>query len=117
MFSSRKSPVLAFSVVAAFGLAILVAQQSPTSGPFTEAQAAAGRTAYQENCASCHLADMAGRNEAPQLAGSNFMNTWGSRSTRDLVALIQTSMPPGNAGGLSPETYADLAAFILAANG
>ncbi len=105
------------TIITTFGLAILVAQQTPTAGPFTAAQAAAGRTAYQENCASCHLPDMAGRNEAPQLAGSNFMNTWGNRSTRDLVALIQTSMPPGNVGGLNPETYVDLAAFILAANG
>ena len=52
---------------------------------YTAAQAAAGRAAYQASCASCHLPDLAGRNEAPQLAGNNFMNTWRARTTRDLL--------------------------------
>ena len=34
------------------------------------AQATAGQTAYEANCASCHVADLGGRNEAPQLAGA-----------------------------------------------
>ncbi|MGD0436526.1 MAG: PQQ-binding-like beta-propeller repeat protein, partial [Bryobacteraceae bacterium] len=108
---------LALTMGVAFGLTMLIAQQNQTAGPFTAAQAAAGRAAYAENCSSCHLPDMAGRNEAPQLAGSNFMNTWRNRGTRDILALISGSMPPGNVGGLSPEDYADLVAFILAANG
>jgi len=117
MFSLKKRPALALTIGVAFGLTMLIAQQNQTAGPFTAAQAAAGRAAYAENCSSCHLPDMAGRNEAPQLAGSNFMNTWRNRGTRDILALISGSMPPGNVGGLSPEDYADLVAFILAANG
>ncbi|HEX4595361.1 MAG TPA: PQQ-binding-like beta-propeller repeat protein [Bryobacteraceae bacterium] len=99
------------------GVMLLVAQQRVATGPFTAAQAASGRAAYQENCSGCHLPDLAGRNEAPPLAGSNFMNTWGARTTRELLALIQTTMPPGRAGALSPETYAEIGAFILQANG
>jgi alcohol dehydrogenase (cytochrome c) len=97
-----------------FTLAISV---TAATGPFTADQSTAGRAAYQANCESCHLPDLAGRNEAPQLAGSNFISTWGSRSTRDLIGFIKATMPPGNEGGLDAETYVSIAAFLLEANG
>src|SRR5580704_5145051 len=84
---------------------------------FTAEQAAAGRAAYQTNCASCHLPDLAGRNEAPALAGSNFFNHWAERSTGDLLDLIQSSMPPGAAGRLGQQTYVEITAYILESNG
>jgi len=101
-----------------FGVAALfvIAVQGQPRGPFTSQQAAAGRAAYQAHCASCHLADLAGRNEAPPLAGSNFMNVWRDRSTRELFTYIQT-MPPGSAGKLDQQTYLEVTAFILEANG
>ena len=40
---------------------------------WTADQAAAGRAAYLGNCASCHLPNLSGRNEAPQLSGGNFL--------------------------------------------
>ncbi len=76
-----------------------------------------GLAAYQTNCASCHLPDLAGRNEAPQLAGGNFMNAWRGRTVGELIRYIQTTMPPSNAGGLSDEAYTSIAAFLLRANG
>jgi PQQ-dependent dehydrogenase (methanol/ethanol family) len=79
-------------------------------------QAETGRGVYQARCAGCHGPDLGG-NEGPALAGSNFVATWGSRVARELVNTIQTTMPPGNAGGLGEETSVNLAAFILAANG
>jgi len=74
-----------------------------------------GRIAYQAKCSNCHATDMGG-NEAPQLAGSNFMAAWGTRTSGDLVKYIQTAMPPGNAT-LGEEGSLNLTAFILAANG
>ena len=75
------STVLALVLGAAL---TLFAGQAPPSPPpaspvFTTAQAAAGQASYQTNCASCHLVDLAGQNEAPQLAGANFMTTWRAR--------------------------------------
>jgi alcohol dehydrogenase (cytochrome c) len=97
---------------------ILTGQQPAiATGPFTAAQADAGRTAYQANCAGCHGADLGGRNDASQLAGSLFMGSWGGRTTRDLVAFMQGAMPPANAGGLGEATYLNIAAFILDSNG
>ncbi len=111
-----KKASLAMMLAAAAGAILLYGQQRP-AGPFTAAQATAGRSAYQENCSGCHLPDLAGRNEAPPLAGGNFMNTWGGRTTRELLALIQTTMPPGSPGALGADTYAEIAAFILQSNG
>ena len=82
----------------------------------TMAQAEAGRALFQSRCASCHATDLGG-GEGPQLAGSNFMVGWGSRTARELVNTIRTTMPPANPGSLDEAASVNLAAFILAANG
>ena len=82
----------------------------------TMQQAEAGRALYQARCSGCHAPDLGG-SEAPQLAGSNFITAWGTRTARELVAYIQVSMPPGNAGSLGEGNSVNIAAFILAANG
>ena len=100
-------------------LAIVTSTAAPNlaKAQFTAAQATAGATAYQTNCSSCHAADLGGRNEAPQLAGSNFVAQWGTRTAGELVSYMQTSMPPTNPGGLGAAVYADLGAYILQSNG
>src|SRR5215208_1373478 len=80
------------------------------------AQIAAGRTSYQTSCAGCHMPDLGGRNEAPQLAGANFMSTWRTRSTRDLFEFTQSTMPPSGAS-LPIDQYLNIIAYILQANG
>ncbi|HYB96618.1 MAG TPA: PQQ-binding-like beta-propeller repeat protein [Vicinamibacterales bacterium] len=96
-------------------------QAQPAAPPaaraiFTAAQAAAGQATYATECASCHLSDLAGQNEAPQLAGPNFRRTWGTRTTRELIEYMQATMPPGRPS-LAEQDYINLAAFILRANG
>ena len=91
-----------------------VAQQPP-AGPYTAAQATAGRAAYQTNCASCHAPDLSGR-EGPQLAGSNFIRQWGDKTAGELINFIRATMPPGAGGSLPDQTYTNVAAFILDAN-
>ncbi len=93
----------------------IVAGQQPAA-VFTADQAAAGRAAYQASCAGCHMPDLAGRNEAPQLAGNNFMNTWRGRTTRDLFEYIESTMPPTGAN-LGAEQYLVITAYLLQANG
>ena len=82
----------------------------------TTQQAEAGRALFQARCASCHATDLGG-GEGPQLAGSNFIVGWGTRTPRELVTTIRTSMPPANPGSLDEAASINLAAFILAANG
>src|SRR5579883_696466 len=89
--------------------------QPRAPGPYTAAQASAGQAAYQTRCAGCHAPDLTGR-EGPQLAGGTFMSQWGDKTVGDLIGFMRATMPPGGAP-LSEETYVDLAAYILDANG
>ena len=97
---TRASWLLAAVFAAALGI-VVTGQQPAATAVFTLEQAAAGRAAYNANCASCHRPDLGGFNEAPQLAGGNFMNTWRERTMANLVARIDETMPPGNAGAVS----------------
>jgi len=89
------------------------------AGPFTEGQSAAGRASYFANCAGCHQPDLRGANEARPLVGPDFMRTWGSRTAQELVAFLGVAMPPPPSapGSLGLQSYVNLAAFLLQANG
>ena len=107
--SLRWRCLLAFAAV----LTNSSAGQAPAAAPsYTAAQATAGQASYQANCASCHLPDLAGQNEAPPLRGANFMTTWRARTTRDLVDYMQATMPPGRRASAEGD-YVNIAAFIL----
>ena len=86
------------------------------SVPYTAGQAAAGRSAYAEHCAECHLETMVGSFEAPELAGPNFLNFWGGRSVGELLEVTIT-MPPDEEESLGDEVYASIVAYILRQNG
>src|SRR5262249_41609907 len=108
-------PMVALGLSAPIGFVLVAGQQAPAA-VYSAAQAAAGRTVYQASCASCHMPDLAGRHQAPQLAGDNFMNTGRTRTTRDLFEFIQSTMPP-TGESLSADQYLAVTAFILQANG
>jgi len=112
----RNQPVLVLIAIASCSL-LLAGQQAPAAGRYTAAQAAAGRTTYQAQCASCHQPDLKGQGDAAQLAGSEFIEAWGRRSTRELLSFMQLTMPPARPGALSQEEYTNVAAFILQSNG
>src|SRR5262245_46987179 len=111
----RTNILLPAAILAACAAIIVSAQQSPQSAIYTSEQASAGRTIYQAECASCHASDLRGNNEAPPLAGTDFMNTWRNRSAAELLTHAET-MPPGRAT-LSADQYLALVAFVLQSNG
>jgi alcohol dehydrogenase (cytochrome c) len=114
MAARIKSLLIGFALVAAYGV-MLTSQQAPAAGgPFTAAQAANGRTAYQASCASCHGADLRG---VPPLAGDAFIGPWSKRTTRELFAAIRETMPSDRPGALPEQTYLDIVAFLLESNG
>jgi len=94
-----------------------IAQTELAIGPFTAAQAENGRKAYAAHCAACHQANLQGQGEALPLAGRQFMAGWSNRTTQDLYNLLHASMPLGAPDSLDDQTYANLTAFILYANG
>jgi alcohol dehydrogenase (cytochrome c) len=104
--------------MAACGVVLVAGQRQPSApGPFSAAQAQAGRDAYEANCSSCHRPDLRGSGEAPALAGANFITAWRDLSTKDLYDRIRLSMPPGAIGSLGDSTYLAIVAHILQFNG
>src|SRR5271165_7162073 len=66
-------------------------------GVYTDAQAKRGKQAYDENCASCHRADLTGFS-APPLKGDLFMDRWREFKLDVLYTLIKNTMPNGAPG-------------------
>ncbi len=73
----------------------------PGDALFTSAQAVAGKTAYERNCASCHGANVDDGNSAPPLRGAAFLGKYGGKPAADLFTYVSTKMPPGNPGSIS----------------
>ena len=97
------------------GAALAAAQ--PAQGIHTAGQAENGRAAYTRSCAICHRTDLRGNFEAPPLAGPNFLGFWGDLTPLELVERIRDTMPPDRPGRLGDETYLDIVAYLLEANG
>ncbi len=95
----------------------LTAQEPGQTGGFTPAQATRGGEVYERVCASCHRTDFQGSFEAPPLAGANFLNLWGDLTAAALFDSISVSMPPDRPGRLGDQTYVDIVAYLLQANG
>lgn len=99
------------------GLWATVAAPSAQTGSYTVEQAAAGRAAYERECAECHQTTLQGSFEAPPLAGDSFLQFWGDQRARDLLERTRSSMPPGRPGGLAEDAYVAIVAYLLQANG
>lgn len=94
------------------------AAQSAQSGPapqYTAAQAAAGKTAFDADCAVCHGNTLRNGTMGPPLAGEAFRSVWAGRPARELFDAAKT-MPPANPGSLPDATYASILAYILQMN-
>ncbi len=98
-------------------LASGAALSQPSATRYTAEQADAGRAAYAASCAACHQANLRGEGDALPLTGKAFMSVWGKRTAKDLFDTLHASMPYGNAGSLDTQTYTNITAFILQANG
>ena len=116
----RRLPVATAALYIAGGLTVPVAfaaGQPAQDGIHTTEQAENGRAVYTRSCAICHRTDLQGNFESPPLAGPNFLNFWGDRTPQELVERIRVTMPPDRPGRLGDETYLDIAAYLLQANG
>ena len=106
----------AFVVAAAAVGGCGIEAQAQDGAGYTEDQARAGQLAYESVCASCHMANLQGDFEAPELAGPNFLNRWGGREVNELFLHMQASMPPAGRKP-SDESFTDIIAYLLERNG
>ncbi len=104
--SSAKHVILAVAALAVAGAAVAAGGKDAPSP---------GRTAYLANCAGCHGESLVGQFGKP-LTGPGFVATWVAMPDA-LRAYIGKAMPPANPGGLPAQTYDDIVAYLLAANG
>jgi mono/diheme cytochrome c family protein len=85
---------------------------------FTKEQADRGQSAYQSNCQDCHGGNLDdGEFGGAPLKGSYFAQHWASGEVASLIGYMKLRMPPDRPGRLSPQTYTDVAAYILSRNG
>ncbi len=85
---------------------------------FTEEQVQRGKSIYQRNCQDCHGSTLDnGEFGGAPLKGSYFRQHWGSGDVSALFGYVNTLMPPDRPVQLSPQSYADLTAFLLSNNG
>lgn len=111
-------PCLTFAILVLFPLS----HAQPGSaiiwqGMYTQAQAERGLAAYSESCTSCHAADLRGNSNSPSLLGMSFMFLWEGKSVGELYEQVRSNMPVDRPGALGNQTYADIIAYMLQANG
>ncbi len=116
----RLGCISALTALPGFGVtAQAQAQGLFDSGPvsFTAAQAARGKSAYNDNCSSCHGGNLDDGQFGPPVKGPAFRAQWHSQSAAALFSLAATTMPPAAPDSLDGQSYADIEAYILQQNG
>ena len=128
--------------VAACTLMLLQGQDVAPPTVYTTAQAEAGHAAFQSTCGKCHTGALLRRTggpgelppvdslppgmqevvrgaggKIPPLAGPDFMASWGARTTKELAGRIKEAVGGFPPQGTDQETYLNLTAYVLQANG
>ena len=94
------------------GTLVAAQTKSAWSGVYTAEQATAGEKIYYSRCVSCHGNDLEGVEQAPALAGAQFLDGWSGRDLRRLFDRILT-MPPGDPKMVTNAEAVDVLAFLL----
>jgi len=119
---------LFIKIIPVFITVILLTASAPGPGPgaagrtvwdrvYTDAQASRGIQVFYDYCALCHGVNMLGGQGSPALIGPEFRFLWSDKPVGALFEIMRARMPPGQAGTLSDQEYADILAAILQGNG
>ena len=101
---------LAAGVVLSAGAAI-AAQKPATSvkaGVYTAAQADRGQALFRSKCASCHAPN--------RFTDDLFYTSFAGKPLWEMFDVISDTMPEDNPGGMKPEEYVDVMAYLLKLN-
>lgn len=103
----------------AAGAAIRLAQNAPAKASYSDDQADRGEKRFKSECVECHGHDLKGGiNGGAPLRGLAFEGKYFEGLPASvLFAFMSTAMPPNSPGRYSPNTYADLMAYVLKRNG
>jgi mono/diheme cytochrome c family protein len=112
----RTSYGLGLIAFALMGASVQAGAQTLATPTYTAEQAKAGETVYMDQCKGCHGDQLDNGEFAAPLRGPAFVAKWGGKPLSDVHDFMTQQMPPTNPGGLDPETYANVLAFILSKN-
>jgi len=84
--------------------------RSTRDGVYTEAQATAGRTLYNDLCNSCHA-------PLQNHIGPVFRQSWSGSTVNDMMDYMVAEMPKNDPGSLSATDYAAVIAYLFQLNG
>jgi S-disulfanyl-L-cysteine oxidoreductase SoxD len=76
---------------------------------YSVAQAERGEMRFKVSCSSCHTPG--------EFAGGAFAERWSGQTMGEVFDFVSNAMPENDPGGLNPEEYASVLAFILRMNG
>lgn len=86
---------------------------------YADDQADRGKKKYEKECLECHGKNLkGGLNGGAPIRGVNFMMKFADGAPASaLFQYMSDLMPPNSPGRFSPNTYADLMAYVLKRNG
>jgi mono/diheme cytochrome c family protein len=108
--------LLVITLLGAVAIAQDAAPSSVWDGVYTQEQAQRGQSFYSQYCMACHGGSLTGGEQAPPLAGGEFLSNWNGLTVGDLFDRIRTSMPLNNPQSLNRETNAAILSYILSFN-
>ena len=113
------TPAAGSAAAANVASSVVEAQAAPALVSFAPDQADRAESTYKRECEECHGKDLrGGLNGGPPLRGLAFESKYfDSLPASVLFGFMSSAMPPNAPGRYSPETYADLMAYILKWNG
>ena len=84
------------------------ATRTTAAGVYSAPQADRGADVYAGFCRSCHA--------AASHSGPSFAAAWNGRPLGELFQYVSERMPKNDPGGLAPDQYADVLAYLLKLN-
>ena len=103
--------VLGVGVVLALGLSVTSAQETKSvkAGVYTAEQSDRGISLFKQKCASCHAPN--------RFTDDLFYTSFAGKPLWEMFDVISDTMPEDDPGGMKPEEYADVIAYLLKLNG
>jgi mono/diheme cytochrome c family protein len=83
--------------------------KSVKTGVYTAEQAERGVALYKQKCASCHAPN--------RFTDDLFYTSFAGKPLWEMFDVISDSMPEDDPGGMKPEEYADVIAYLIRLNG
>ena len=93
-------------LVSVFALGQDAPPRSVWDGVYSQDQAQRGQALYNQHCMACHGGSLTGGEQAPPLAGGDFLSNWNGLTVGDLFERIRTTMPLNNPQSLNRDTNA-----------